>query len=366
MNQVAHKSETTPHAVAVFTIVEHKKGGFLFASVNESALTLLTANSINVLGEKLEQVLDPDLAELLNQRAYECLEFRRHTAFVTDRDKKFGGAIAYLMTPIVGASTIISVVALPTAAIARLPVLLEEQQRLATLGYLARAVAHDANNVMASAQLSLEMARRGLPDGSMAKQHLALVEDAIGLTTLLLRKVLALSHQPEDMNSELNLSEVVSDAVNLVRPLLPRNVHMRLEFSENVRTIRGARAELMQAVLNLCLNAIHASEPNSGVVSVAVSEEHLSTPLRIRQRELPAGAYNCLCVTDSGHGMSAETLERAFEPFFTTRGPAGAGLGLSIVRSVIESHGGAVVARSNLGTGTTLLAYLPIYEPARG
>jgi signal transduction histidine kinase len=64
--------------------------------------------------------------------------------------------------------------------------------------------------------------------------------------------------------------------------------------------------------------------------------------------------------------MSAETLERAFEPFFTTRGPAGAGLGLSIVRSVIESHGGAVVAHSNLGTGTTLLAYLPIYEPARG
>ena len=127
---------------------------------------------------------------------------------------------------------------------------------------------------------------------------------------------------------------------------------------------RYVEGELMQVVLNLCLNAVNATEATSGAVGLTVSEKHISAPLRVGRGELPPGAYNCFCVTDSGHGMSSETLQRVFEPFFTTKGATTPGLGLSIVKSIVEAHGGAVVAHSTLGSGTTVLVYLPIAQAA--
>lgn len=356
-------SSDVPHAaalpsVAMFTLVLAKEGAFLFASINDAARSLLASNSISVLGEKLDRVLSPDLAELIRTNAAECLERRQPVAFTSSG---LGGpTIAYFMAPAVGSSTLLSVTALPAMAVARLPLLLEEQQRFATLGHLARGVAHDINNVMAAAELALSSALRTVADGSVTHQRLTLVEDAINLSTLLLRKVLAFSAGAEGRASSVDLPQTVSDAVNLVRPLLPRNVQLRLEFGASTRPVRGNRSELMQVVLNLALNAMHATEANSGTVALTVSEKHIGSPLRVGRQELRPGDYNCLCVTDSGPGMSSETLQRAFEPFFTTRGSSGAGLGLSIVHTIVSGHGGAVVAHSTLGSGTTVLVYLPI------
>jgi len=354
----------------VFSLAEHPEHGFLVASINEPALTLLTAGTINALGENVHRVLAPDLAELLTQHGRECLEARRSVAFTSaaangpsNGSAPHGGqAITYLMTPLGKESRLISVTAIPCAVINRLPLLLEEQQRLATLGCLARGVAHDVDNIVASARVSLAEASRSVSGGSVTHQRLVLVDHALQLATLLLQKVLAFSVKPDDTFSTVDLSGVVSDAVNLVRPLLPRNVQLRLEFGSDVRPVRGARCELMQVVLNLCMNAVNATEATSGAVGLTVSEKHISTPLRVNRRELPPGAYNCLCITDSGHGMSTETLQRAFEPFFTTKGSTTPGLGLSIVRGIVDAHGGAVVAHSTLGSGTTVLVYLPIQE----
>lgn len=351
-------SPVTLPSVAMFSLVKAKDGLFLFASINHAAVSLLSANSVSVLGEKLDGVLAPELADLIRVNAVECLERREPVAFTNSGPG--GRAIAFFMAPTVGSSTLLSVTALPATAVARLPLLLEEQQRYATLGYLARGVAHDINNVMASAELSLTSALRSVPDGSVTHQRLTLVEHAITLSSLLLRKVLAFSAGGEGRADSVDLPQAVSDAVNLVRPLLPRNVQLRLEFGSSIRPVRGNRSELMQVVLNLALNAMHATEANSGTVSLAVSEKHIGSPLRVGRQELRPGNYNCLCVTDSGHGMSHETLQRAFEPFFTTKGSSGAGLGLSIVHTIVTAHAGAVVAHSTLGSGTTVLVYLPI------
>jgi signal transduction histidine kinase len=213
--------------------------------------------------------------------------------------------------------------------------------------------------------LSLGDAERGVADGSVTRQRLAMVQNALELSQVLLKKVLAFSVEPDSDRGTVDLTEVVSDAVNLLRPLLPRNVQLRLEFGGDVRPVEGARSSLMQVIFNLCLNAMDATESTSGAVGLTVSEKHIGAPLRVGRRELPPGAYNCVCVTDSGHGMSSETLERAFEPFFTTKGSATAGLGLAIVKSIVDAHDGAVVAHSTLGSGTTVLVYLPIREMQR-
>ena len=375
-DRVTASSAPTP-AIAVFSLAEHPEHGFLIASINEPALTLLTAGSITVLGENVHRVLAPELADLLTQHGRDCLEFRRCVAFTaipssSGSSGSSGGSsggsngaqpVTYLMTPLGNESRLVTVTAIPCSVINRLPVVLGEQQRFATLGYLSRGVAHDVDNIVASARVSLADATRIVSEGSVTHQRLALVDHALELATLLLRKVLGFSVEPDESFGTVDLTGVVSDAVNLVRPLLPRNVQLRIEFGADVHPIEGARSELMQVVLNLCLNAVHATESTSGAVGITVSEKHISAPLRVGRRELPPGVYNCLCVTDSGHGMSSDTLQRAFEPFFTTRGSATPGLGLSIVRGVVDAHGGAVVAHSTLGSGTTVLVYLPTQQP---
>lgn len=374
MRRETAASAPTP-AIAVFSLAEHLEHGFLVASMNEPALALLTAGSIHVLGENVHRVLAPELADLLTQHGRECLEARRSVAFTsaatngptngpTNSPLTNGGqAITYLMSPLGNESRLVTVTAIPCGVINRLPLLLGEQQRFATLGYLSRGVAHDVDNIVASARVSLAEATRGVSEGSVTHQRLTLVDHALDLATLLLQKVLAFSVEPDDTVGTVDLTGVVSDAVNLVRPLLPRNVQLRLEFGPDVRPVQGSRSELMQVVLNLCMNAVNATEATSGAVGLTVSEKHISAPLRVGRRELPPGAYNCLCITDSGHGMSSETLQRAFEPFFTTKGSTTPGLGLSIVRGIVDAHGGAVVAHSTLGSGTTVLVYLPIQQP---
>lgn len=348
----------------MFSLAEHPEHGFLVASINEPALKLLTAGTINPLGESVQRLLAPELADLLTKHGRDCLEMRRCVAFTSSPSANGEEAVSYLMTPVGNESRLVTVTAVPCSVINRLPLFLAEQQRLATLGYLSRGVAHDVSTVVASARVSLSEAARSVPEGSVTHQRLGMVEHAFDLTTLLLNKVLAFSVEPDDKFGTVDLTGVVSDAVNLVRPLLPRNVQLRLEFGADVRPVEGAKSELMQVVLNLCLNAVNASEATSGAVGLTVSEKHISAPLRVGREELPPGAYNCLCVTDSGHGMSSETLQRAFDPFFTTKGSATPGLGLSIVKSIVEAHGGAVVAHSTLGSGTTVLVYLPIPQAA--
>ena len=357
MNEVAAGYGVFRHSVAVFSLVRHRDAGFLFASINDAAMALLGADSQRALGGRLDSVVEPTLAALLHSHALECLESRQPVVF----SGPGGSGGVYFMTPLGKGSSLISVTSLPKAVASRLPLILEEQARLASVGRLARGVAHDVNNVMGAALLSLTSALRASSEQSVVHQRLALVENALKLSTLLLRKVLSVANERSSEVDQVHLSEVVSDVVNLVRPHFPRNVDLCLEFAAEVRPIRGVRSELMQMVLNLCLNALHATETNSGSVELSVTEKHLSSPLRLGRRELRVGDYSCLCVADSGQGMSAQTLARALDPFFTTHKGGGTGLGLSIVSSVVEAHGGGVSIQSTLGAGTTVLVYLPIH-----
>ena len=355
MNQTRSERTLLGRSGAAFSLVQHREVGFLFASVNDAALRLFGTETRAVLGERLCRVVAPGLAEVMHARALECLATQLPTAFVD----RAGSNMVYLMSPLGLGSRLVSVTALPSDMLARLPMILEEQQHLASVGRLSRGVAHDVNNVLGAALIALSTAKRSTSHESVMCQRLTLVEDALELSTLLLRRVLVVSNEQTSPVEQLQLSDVVSEVVNLVRPLLPHNVHMRLEFAPDVPQVSGARSALMQVVLNLCLNAMHATEESSGSVSVSVTEEHLLEPLSSGHCELLPGPYACLVVSDSGQGMSAQTLSRAFEPFFTTHPGVGTGLGLSIVRSAVEAHGGAVVVQSTLGVGTTVSVYLP-------
>src|SRR5688572_777117 len=158
--ETASGSTAPSPAIAVFSLAEHPEHGFLFASVNEPALKLLTAGTINPLGESVQRLLAPELADLLTQHGRDCLELRRCVAFTSHLTANGGTAngeeaVSYLMTPVGNESRLVTVTAIPCSVINRLPLFLAEQQRLATLGYLSRGVAHDVSNVVTSARVSL-------------------------------------------------------------------------------------------------------------------------------------------------------------------------------------------------------------------
>ncbi|HET7729808.1 MAG TPA: ATP-binding protein, partial [Usitatibacter sp.] len=141
--------------------------------------------------------------------------------------------------------------------------------------------------------------------------------------------------------------------------------------SSNV-AVMGDPTRLHQLFMNLCSNAVQAMD-QSGVLDVIIETESVPMPRKVRTGEMPPGEYVRITVTDTGHGIAPEVLDRIFEPFFTTK-PAGqgTGLGLALVHAVVTEHHGFVDVASRLGEGTTFVVWLPkaeglpTEEPARG
>ena len=124
----------------------------------------------------------------------------------------------------------------------------------------------------------------------------------------------------------------------------------------------GNSTQLHQALMNLCTNAIHARQAQGGSLQVRLAETDLDDDM-VARHGIPTGTYVCLSVRDTGCGMTPEVRERIFEPFFTTKGTdKGTGVGLSVVHSIIQRHGGAITVASTPGQGTTFQVFLPLIE----
>ena len=116
-----------------------------------------------------------------------------------------------------------------------------------------------------------------------------------------------------------------------------------------------------QVIMNLATNAGHAMQENGGVLEVTLANVELDDLSASRHLDLDAGSYLRLTVSDTGHGMTSEIMERIFDPYFTTKDTGeGTGLGLSVAQGIIKAHGGTITVYSEMGKGTTFHVYLPL------
>ena len=234
-----------------------------------------------------------------------------------------------------------------------------QSQKMEAIGQLTGGIAHDFNNLLMAVLGSLEMMRKRLPDDPKLRMLLDNALQGAQRGSLLTKRLLAFARRQELKQEAVEIPELVRGMTDMLQQSLGPSIMIETHFPLVGKPVLGDANQLEMILLNLTVNARDAM-PDGGRIVIATQEKVLREGDGAR---LKPGAYVCLTVQDSGEGMDEPTLQRAMEPFFTTKGPGkGTGLGLSMVHGVAEQSGGWFGLRSQKGNGTTAELWLPVAD----
>jgi PAS domain S-box-containing protein len=235
-------------------------------------------------------------------------------------------------------------------------------KKMEAVGTLAGGIAHDFNNHLQgiSGYIQLLMMRG---DRDRTEQGWLLqIERSVKRAAALTKQLLIFSRKEESRLEPIDLNEVVRQAQKTLARTIPESITAELRLAAELASVDGDAVQLEHVLFNLGINAKDAM-PDGGKIVIETRNVHLDEAFCRNHVGVKPGAYVELTFADSGHGMDQETLERIFEPFYTTKGVgSGIGLGLAIVYGIVQSHHGLILCESNLDKGTTFRVYLPAQE----
>lgn len=233
-----------------------------------------------------------------------------------------------------------------------------QTQKMEALGRFAGGIAHDLNNMLYPVILNLQMLAEEIPFGDSRDQTVRLVLSAAYRQRDLLRQILSFSRRSEQELKPVAVSGLIQETVTFLRSSLPSTIEIALTSGAENDTVLGNATQIQQIVMNLCRNAADAIEPHTGTIEVVLANADL--PEELASREIQAGGYLQLTVSDTGIGMTPEIMGHIFEPFYTTKDVGkGSGMGLSVIHGIVKGHGGAVRVESEPGKGSLFTVYLP-------
>jgi len=239
---------------------------------------------------------------------------------------------------------------------------LRHSQKMEAVGTLAGGVAHDFNNVLGAILGYAELAREDVLRGSAAERDLQELLKSVERGRQLVQRILTFSRRQETTRRPLAVGPTLQEAVTLLRAALPASIDILLTIHPSTPRVYGDTTSLHQVLTNLATNAAHAM-PNGGVLEVRAEPFYARDSFARAHPEVREGSYAKVVVRDNGTGMDKTTLERAFEPFYTTKQPgSGTGLGLAMVHAIIRDHQGLVELSSEVGVGTEARFFLPALE----
>ncbi len=242
----------------------------------------------------------------------------------------------------------------------KLEIQLRRSQKMETIGTLAGGIAHDFNNLLTPILGYSDMALMSLSEKDALYPDIRSILKAATQAKELVQQILIFSRQAEQEHKPLSLQLIVKEALQLLRPSLPATIEIRQRMDKNCCKVNADPTQMHQVIMNLCTNAFHAMEENGGVLTLELKQIHFDENMRKMHPELKASEYVRLSVTDTGIGMDPITVERIFEPFFSTKQVGkGTGLGLSVVHGIVRSHRGDITVYSEKNIGTTFHIYLP-------
>lgn len=242
---------------------------------------------------------------------------------------------------------------------------LRDASKLEAVGQLAGGIAHEFNNLMTIVNGYSQMALEALPGDHLVRNDLETIraagERAAGLTS----QLLAFSRQQPLRVIPVDLNLVLEDATRMLRPVLGEDVILQTRFAADLGTVRADPAQIHQIVLNMATNARHAM-PDGGRLTISTANI-VWAPHGTPTPRTEAGTHVMVSIADTGHGMTPETIEHIYEPFFTTKDVGvGTGLGLSTVYGIVKQLGGEIDVESQVGVGTVFRLYFAVTdEPAQ-
>ena len=242
---------------------------------------------------------------------------------------------------------------------------LRQAQKMEAIGQLTGGIAHDFNNllgvVIGNAEFLLDALREDLSSTHLAQEILDSALSGADLT----RRLLAFARRQTLQPRRIDLNAYLPNHVAIIRRLLGETIQISVSLAEDLWPTRVDPSQVGDALLNLAINARDAM-PHGGRIGISTANVHVGPDEQ--SPELAQGDYVVLSVMDTGTGMPPEVLERALEPFFTTKGPGvGSGLGLSMIFGFAKQSGGHLAIESQPGQGTTVRLYLPrVLEAAGG
>ncbi len=240
---------------------------------------------------------------------------------------------------------------------------LRQAQKMEAVGQLTGGIAHDFNNLLGVILANSELLRTELARDGAAAGYLEEIATAGTRGAELVHKLLAFSRQELIELRPVDLARILPDLLATLRRLLPESIDVRIEVPPRLPPVLGDRGAIEQMLLNLATNARDAMPAGGTLVCTARRGSTAIEDARPSRRweAAPAGQTVQIMVSDSGQGMSRQTLDRIFEPFFTTKGPGrGTGLGMAMVYGLMKQHGGFVDIFSAPGEGSTVCLHFPI------
>lgn len=236
---------------------------------------------------------------------------------------------------------------------------LRQSQKMEAVGRLAGGIAHDFNNLLTAISGYSDFALANVESGSAAASDISEIGKAAERASSLTRQLLAFSRRQVLQPKVLSLNEVVGDLEGMLRRLIGENIRLKVTLDPHLEAVRVDRGQIEQVLMNLTLNARDAM-PDGGDLLLTTRNVEVSGARAEAMLDLQPGSYAMLVVSDTGHGMDAETRSRAFEPFFTTKEPGkGTGLGLATVYGIVTQSGGSIRLDSTPGKGAVATIYFP-------
>ncbi len=245
----------------------------------------------------------------------------------------------------------------------RLAAHFRQTQKMESIGTLAGGIAHDFNNLLSAIMGYTEMSLAEAPKNGKIEKRLARVLQASERARDLVNQILTFSRQKELVKKPLQVRPLVTEAMKLLRASIPSNIQFQVDIAEDAGIILADPTQIHQLLMNLCTNAAHAMQEKGGTLTVRVENIRINKEDRHPHSDLVEGEYVVLTVTDTGHGMPPQLMEKIFDPYFTTKKHGeGTGLGLSLVHGIVQGLEGFIRVTSKQGVGTTFRILVPRLE----
>ena len=236
-----------------------------------------------------------------------------------------------------------------------------QAQKMEAIGTLAGGIAHDFNNILGAIIGYAEMALYDTRKDTMEHYNVDQVLRAGHRAKDLVKQILAFSRKSEQDKTIISSALIVKEVLKLLRASLPTTIEIKQDIESNVAAIYADPTQIHQVIMNLCTNSGHAMEDTGGILQVSLNNFELTAQEVSQYPDLNPGPYVKLSISDTGHGMDADTVERIFDPYFTTKAQdKGTGMGLAVVHGIVKGHGGGIRVESAPDEGTRFDILFPI------